>query len=75
MKNDDDILEHALNFGVNSSAKKYNIEKGYVRNVVLNFSMETCLEEKCTCERLWDKGVCMDGCTDCDKGKNKRIKI
>ena len=75
MKNDDDILEHALNFGVSSAAIKYNVEKSYVRKIVLDFSKETCLEEKCACERLWEKGVCMDWCTDCDKGKNNRIKI
>ncbi len=76
IENADDILEHALNFGLISAVKKYNIELKDVRKIVIDFATDTCLDDKCSCEKLSATGVMMIvGCMVCDKGINTRIKI
>ena len=75
---DDDILEHALNFGIGASSRKFNVSRGDVYKIVDKFSRETCTETECTCEIMFKKGISFAMCPDnmeCDKGKNKRIKI
>jgi hypothetical protein len=76
IENADDILEHALNFGLISASKKYNIELKIVRQIVTDFATDTCTSDKCSCEKLSENGVMMIvGCLNCDKGINTRIRI
>lgn len=42
-----DILEHALNFGVNSSAQRYDVNKDEVYKIVNKFREEISI---CECE-------------------------
>lgn len=72
---DDDILEYTLNYGIRSTVNKYKVDNTYVLNIIQKFSNETCLDEKCQCEILSDKGVMISCCMNCNKGKNNRINI
>lgn len=69
MQNDDDILEDALNSGINFSSKKHNASIDYVLTLVSKFKYE--IKDMCKCERdalIGVKSICMH----CDGG---RIKI
>ncbi|HWY13233.1 MAG TPA: hypothetical protein VN026_18015 [Bacteroidia bacterium] len=73
--NEEDILEYALNNGIEATKIKFNLSRADIMPIIFKFSRETNLEDKCSCELLWEKGVCMDWCDNCDKGLNKRFKI
>lgn len=69
--NIDDILEDALNNGLEYSAKKHNISKEEVRKIVYDFKES--IEDVCSCERARLKGE-VQMCWMCDFYGN-RIQI
>lgn len=61
---EDDILETALNSGLEFTAKKFNIEISTVREIVMKFKEEvetdpTNPEGLCVCEKAGRKGIAM----------------
>lgn len=76
MKNDDDVLETALNFGIASSARRYGITEEVVRVIVIEFKKEIDdydIDGLCPCDRAKVNGiVCM--CSRCE-GPDKRGRI
>ena len=66
---EDDILEYALNKGIEAAASKFNTSRENVKIIVQKFSQDTS-HDKCSCEEAgWL------GCINCDKGRNPRINI
>lgn len=60
--NEDDVLEHALNNGLASAAKRFDIKPKQVYDVVKKFKSEVDLPRpKCNCEEFMAKG----GFADC----------
>ena len=68
--NEDDILETALNSGIDFSAKKHNVDPKEVYRIVKAFQLDNG-EGICSCEMARRKGNAMF-CFMCDGG-NRRI--
>ena len=71
MKNQDDILETALNSGIAFTAQKYNITKDEVYKIVRTFKID--IGDLCSCDKARLKGETVM-CFSCD-GHLNRIKI
>ena len=71
MKNEDDILETALNSGIAFTAQKYNISKDEVYKIVRTFKTE--IGDLCSCDKARLRGEMMM-CFICD-GHSNRIQI
>lgn len=71
MKNEDDILEDALNSGVAFTANKYSLTKDEVIKIVMKFKID--IDGLCSCDKERIRGQAMF-CSMCDRDKN-RIKL
>lgn len=71
-----DVLEHALNKGIISSAQRYGLSEDVVRSVVKKFADEIDKpdDEPCSCEQACMEGV-ITMCFMCDKGMRKTTRI
>ena len=77
----DDVLEHALNFGINATKVKFGISRGEIIKIVDDFSKDTCLHgNKCSCDETVDQfgylfWACCPEKSGCNRGKNRRLII
>lgn len=47
----EDVIEHALNFGIPSASKRFDVSETVVREYVTEFSNEMIVRTRCHCER------------------------
>ncbi len=69
--NKDDILETALNSGIQFAANKYSVSESEVTKIVKDFKFD--IEDLCSCDKAALRGI-VSMCMFCD-GRDNRIRV
>lgn len=64
MENEEDIVEHALNWGIKSSGKRFHVSDEVVRQSVYRFAKP--MFSRCHCEQAFDKDGSVLMCWMCN---------